>query len=240
MLARRYEVQGEYVIPPNATIPLSAADMALVTGVAGGTTAAQRPPFEQSGSGRWRVQAWHSHIQAVPMKLKFALSCLECYEVLRGCQGWLASLGAPAKLPAAAHYGWRTASGHLNHQGATRMLECERMLSPPSQVNVPGADLGEILPAARLLSRATALTPTDYERAKGLFLAGVDRAGLAAEVLAESSLHSGPPSSVDATFTFSSYGLCHSVVMQSCGALVRFTGQRHYHSCRAGCSWCQV
>ena len=64
--ARRYEVQGEYVIPPNATIPLSAADMALVTGVAGGTTAAQRPPFEQSGSGRWRVQARHSHFQAVP------------------------------------------------------------------------------------------------------------------------------------------------------------------------------
>ena len=61
-------------------------------------------------------------------------------------------------------------------------------LSPASQVNVPGADLGEILPAARLLSRATALTPTDYERAKGLFLAGVDRAGLAAEVLAGSSL----------------------------------------------------
>lgn len=50
------------------------------------------------------------------------------------------------------------------------------------QVNVPGADLGEILPGARLLSRATALTPVDYERAKGLFLAGVDRTGLAAEV----------------------------------------------------------
>ena len=61
-LAGRYEVQGEYVIPPNATIPLSAADMALVKGVAGGTTAAQRPPFEQSGSGRWRVQARHSQI----------------------------------------------------------------------------------------------------------------------------------------------------------------------------------
>ncbi|KAK9840821.1 hypothetical protein WJX81_007219 [Elliptochloris bilobata] len=104
--ASRYEVQGEYVIPPNATIPLSAADMALVSGVAGGTTAAQRPAFEQSGSGRWRLQ-----------------------------------------------------------------------------VNVPGADLGEILPAARLLSRATALTPTDYERAKALFLVGVDRAGLAAEEL---------------------------------------------------------
>ena len=56
-------MQGEYVIPPNATIPLSAADMALVTGVAGGTTAAQRPPFEQSGSGRWRVQARHSHFE---------------------------------------------------------------------------------------------------------------------------------------------------------------------------------
>ncbi len=47
---------------------------------------------------------------------------------------------------------------------------------------MPGADLGEILPAARLLSRATQLTPSDYERAKALFLAGVDRAGLAADV----------------------------------------------------------
>lgn len=66
-------MQGEYVIPPNATIPLSAADMALVTGVAGGTTAAQRPPFEQSGSGRWRVQARHSHFQAVPLYLKIVV-----------------------------------------------------------------------------------------------------------------------------------------------------------------------
>ncbi len=54
---RRYEVQGEYVIPPNVAIPRSAADMALVSGVAGGAAASQRAPFEQSGSGRWRVQA---------------------------------------------------------------------------------------------------------------------------------------------------------------------------------------
>lgn len=53
----RYEVQGEYIIPPNATIPRSAADMALVSGVSGGPSAPQRPAFEQSGSGRWRVQA---------------------------------------------------------------------------------------------------------------------------------------------------------------------------------------
>lgn len=54
---RRYEVQGEYVIPPNVAIPRSATDMALVSGIAGGAAASQRAPFEQSGSGRWRVQA---------------------------------------------------------------------------------------------------------------------------------------------------------------------------------------
>lgn len=53
----RYEVQGEYVIPSSATIPRSAADMALVQGSA----AAQDPnttslaPFE-TGGGRWRLQ----------------------------------------------------------------------------------------------------------------------------------------------------------------------------------------
>lgn len=40
----------------------------------------------------------------------------------------------------------------------------------------------EILPAARLLSRATALSPSDYERAKTLFLSGVDASNLAAQV----------------------------------------------------------
>ena len=89
-------------------------------------------------------------------------------------------------LPAAGHIKRCTASEHMDHQKVRQgCLNTKHMLSPASQVNVPGADLGEILPAARLLSRATALTPTDYERAKGLFLAGVDRAGLAAEVLAD-------------------------------------------------------
>ena len=50
------------------------------------------------------------------------------------------------------------------------------------QVNVPTANMEEILPAARLLSRATALSPTDYERAKGYFLSGVDASGMMAKV----------------------------------------------------------
>ena len=52
----RYEVQGEYVIPSSATIPRSAADVAL-----GGQGAPRRAlsPFE-SDTGRWRVQVqWH-------------------------------------------------------------------------------------------------------------------------------------------------------------------------------------
>lgn len=73
------------------------------------------------------------------------------------------------------------ADNSCSHRRVTKQL-LPRDLAVGLQVNVPGADLGEILPAARLLSRATALTPSDYERAKGLFLAGVDRAGLAAEV----------------------------------------------------------
>ncbi len=40
----------------------------------------------------------------------------------------------------------------------------------------------EILPAARLLSRATAVTPSDYDRAKTLFLAGLHNAGMQAQV----------------------------------------------------------
>ncbi len=39
-----------------------------------------------------------------------------------------------------------------------------------TQVNVKEAHMEEILPAARLLSRATAVTPLDYERAKATFL----------------------------------------------------------------------
>ncbi len=49
---------------------------------------------------------------------------------------------------------------------------------------VPQADMEEILPAARLLSRATAVTPSDYDRAKTLFLAGLHDAGMQAQVSA--------------------------------------------------------
>ena len=41
----------------------------------------------------------------------------------------------------------------------------------------------EILPAARLLSRATAVAPLDYERAKAAFLTHMQRAGVAAAEL---------------------------------------------------------
>lgn len=51
-----------------------------------------------------------------------------------------------------------------------------------SQVSVPTANMEEIIPAARLLSRATALTHSDYERAKSAFLSGMDASGLAAQV----------------------------------------------------------
>ena len=52
------------------------------------------------------------------------------------------------------------------------------------QVHVPAANMEEILPAARLLSRAAALTPSDYDRAKAWFLHGVDASKLAAQVTA--------------------------------------------------------
>ena len=50
------------------------------------------------------------------------------------------------------------------------------------QVSVPTANMEEIIPAARLLSRATALTHSDYERAKSAFLSGMEASGLAAQV----------------------------------------------------------
>lgn len=52
------------------------------------------------------------------------------------------------------------------------------------QVNVPTAQMEEILPAARLLSRATSPTPSDYERAKAAFLRGVRAATIQAQVQA--------------------------------------------------------
>jgi hypothetical protein len=44
------------------------------------------------------------------------------------------------------------------------------LLRDVRQVTVPGAELEEILPAARLLSAATSEQPIDYERAKAHFL----------------------------------------------------------------------
>lgn len=47
----------------------------------------------------------------------------------------------------------------------------------------------EILPAARLLSQATAVTPSDYEHAKAVFLEHVQSAGAAAENLSKQACH---------------------------------------------------
>ncbi len=57
---RRYEVQGEYVIPSGATIPRSAAEMAAA---AQPPNAANMSPFE-TGGGRWRLQV-NSHLLSV-------------------------------------------------------------------------------------------------------------------------------------------------------------------------------
>ena len=67
----RYEVQGEYTIPPTATIPRSAASLALAApatasaagGWGGGLPPAQPSPANadwNAASGRWRVQVLHS------------------------------------------------------------------------------------------------------------------------------------------------------------------------------------
>ena len=46
---------------------------------------------------------------------------------------------------------------------------------------MPRAELEEVLPAARLLSRAASVAPADYDRAKAAFIEGISRAGVAAE-----------------------------------------------------------
>jgi len=52
-----------------------------------------------------------------------------------------------------------------------------------AQVNVPRAELAEILPAARLLSQAAAVRPVDYDRAKEAFLEGLSRVGISSDDL---------------------------------------------------------
>ena len=69
---------------------------------------------------------------------------------------------------------------HVLHRPGLMRTFFGRMLT--MQVSVPTANMEEIIPAARLLSRATALTPSDYERAKGAFLSGMGASGLAAQV----------------------------------------------------------
>ena len=78
----------------------------------------------------------------------------------------------------------------MQHAYCTVMGECVCVCV---QVAVPQADMEEILPAARLLSRATAVTPSDYERAKTLFLAGLHNAGVQAQVPPFPPLSTLPP-----------------------------------------------
>ena len=105
----KYEVQGEYVVPPSVGLPTSAADLA-------------------------RKQAEQRKAQA------------------RGEAGSTA-----AALPAAGR--WRL------------------------RVDVPTADMQEILPAARLLQSATSRGPADYERAKTAFITAVKQVSLKAQDL---------------------------------------------------------
>ena len=71
---------------------------------------------------------------------------------------------------------------HHIQQSCTQHLELSRAFFL-SQVNVPTAQMEEILPAARLLSRATSPTPSDYGRAKAAFIQGVHEVSLQAKVI---------------------------------------------------------
>ena len=102
----KYEVQGEYVVPPSVPLPTSAADLARRQAeqrkaAADGTAASSLPV-----PGRWRLR-----------------------------------------------------------------------------VDVPTADMQEILPAARLLQSATSRRPADYERAKTAFISAVRSLSLKADDL---------------------------------------------------------
>ncbi|KAL6785562.1 hypothetical protein ACKKBF_B00775 [Auxenochlorella protothecoides x Auxenochlorella symbiontica] len=105
--ASRYEVQGEYILPPGAALPRCAGDLLARRGGQGGTGAGAgagaSPAPRGLAGGKWRVQ-----------------------------------------------------------------------------VNVPAADMQEILPAARVLQNATGLRPSDYERCKADFLAAMASSGLSA------------------------------------------------------------
>ena len=71
----------------------------------------------------------------------------------------------------------------LKCQNAILYMRCQMIgVCELLQVNVPTAQMEEILPAARLLSRATSPTPSDYERAKSAFLRGVHEAAIQAQV----------------------------------------------------------
>lgn len=53
------------------------------------------------------------------------------------------------------------------------------------QVTVPNADVEEIIPAARLLSRATSMSLMNYHEAKIAFLNGLTDAGISSGKLGE-------------------------------------------------------
>ena len=104
----KYEVQGEYVVPPSVPLPTSAADLAR-------RQAEQAEQRKRSGGAN------------------------------------------TPSLPVAGR--WRL------------------------RVDVPTADMQEILPAARLLQSATSRRPADYERAKSAFISAVKEIALRAQDL---------------------------------------------------------
>ena len=69
----RYEVQGEYTIPPTATLPRTAASLALAApatpgaGGAGGAAPAEQPSPAKAdwdaANGRWRLQVLQLTLQ---------------------------------------------------------------------------------------------------------------------------------------------------------------------------------
>jgi len=187
----RYEVQGEYTIPPTATIPRTAASLALAApatasaasglGLAAPTQPSPAETDWNIASGRWRVQVCHN-LNPKPVygsRTPEHLPPMKTHPKVIGPgrpvnRSWLAGSRTPVHAGVLPSIMCATQGRHLTTVAAV----CR-------QVNVPEAHMEEILPAARLLSQATAVTPSDYEHAKAVFLRHVQSAGAAAENLSK-------------------------------------------------------
>lgn len=116
----RYEVQGEYVVPPSQPLPTSAADLA-----------------------RSHQQQQH--------------------------QGGETALGAVSTATLPSLSVWNARALPQSTAGRWRV-----------RIDVPTADMQEILPAARLLQSAATRGPSDYERAKSAFMQSIHKLTLQA------------------------------------------------------------